>query len=98
MQLSAIGQEGNFKQTPERSEIEVLKENLELIKRQIGLEHVTVLSVADPDVAIKAGRYVSLLKQSPPSPGSPTSIFLTKEDTSKWVGLVGWVAVSDASM
>ncbi|PWA72632.1 leucine--tRNA ligase, cytoplasmic [Artemisia annua] len=61
-------------------EIEVLKENLELIKRQIGLEQVEVLSAADPDAAIKAGRYASLLKQSPPSPGSPTSIFLTKED------------------
>nr|GEX26532.1 E3 ubiquitin-protein ligase UPL1-like [Tanacetum cinerariifolium] len=61
-------------------EIDVLKENLELIKRQIGLEHVEVLSVADLDAAIKAGRYASLLKQSPPSPGSPTSIFLTKEE------------------
>nr|GFA06357.1 leucine--tRNA ligase, cytoplasmic [Tanacetum cinerariifolium] len=29
---------------------------------------------------IEAGRYASLLKQSPPSLGSPTSIFLTKED------------------
>nr|GEX76300.1 leucine--tRNA ligase, cytoplasmic-like [Tanacetum cinerariifolium] len=61
-------------------EIEVLKENLELIKRQISLEHVEVLSIADLDAAIKAGRYASLLKQSPPSPGSPTSIFLTKEE------------------
>nr|GEX86726.1 leucine--tRNA ligase, cytoplasmic-like [Tanacetum cinerariifolium] len=61
-------------------EIEVLKENLKLIKRQISLEHVKVLSVADLDAAIKAGRYASLLKQSPPSPGSPTFIFLTKEE------------------
>ena len=105
LQQSAIGQEGNFKQTQKLcmpflrfkkdevmqlgvqaldlklpfGEIEVLKENLELIKRQIGLEHVEVLSAADPDAAIKAGRYASLLKQSPPSPGSPTSIFMTKE-------------------
>ncbi|GJZ24741.1 leucine--tRNA ligase, cytoplasmic-like protein, partial [Tanacetum coccineum] len=60
-------------------EIEVLRKNSELIKRQIGLEHVEVLSAADPDAAIKAGPYASLLKQSPPTPGPPTCIFLTKE-------------------
>ncbi|GKC12361.1 RNA-directed DNA polymerase, eukaryota, reverse transcriptase zinc-binding domain protein [Tanacetum coccineum] len=57
----------------------VLKENLEQIKRQIGLEHVEVLSAVDLDAAIKASCYSSLLKQSPPSARSPTSIFLTKE-------------------
>ncbi|GKD76971.1 leucine--tRNA ligase, cytoplasmic [Tanacetum coccineum] len=84
LQQSAMGQEGNFKQTLKLcmpflrfkkdevmqlgvqaldlklpfGEIEVLKEFSELIKRQIGLEHVEVLSPADPDAAIKAGPYV----------------------------------------
>ncbi|XP_057990057.1 leucine--tRNA ligase, cytoplasmic isoform X1 [Hevea brasiliensis] len=57
-------------------EIEILQENLDLIKRQIGLEEVEVLSVADPDSFAKAGSYVSLLNQNPPSPGDPTAIFL----------------------
>ncbi|KAL9997480.1 putative leucine--tRNA ligase [Helianthus debilis subsp. tardiflorus] len=61
-------------------EIEVLQENLELIKRQIGLEHVEILSATDSDAVSKAGRHASLLKQTPPSPGSPTAIFLTKDD------------------
>ncbi|KAF8395231.1 hypothetical protein HHK36_019173 [Tetracentron sinense] len=43
-------------------EIEVLdQENLELIKRKLGLEHVDVLSAKDPDVVSKAGPLVSLL-------------------------------------
>ncbi|OAY45047.1 leucine--tRNA ligase, cytoplasmic [Manihot esculenta] len=58
-------------------EIEVLQENLDLIKRQIGLEEVEVLSVANPDAISKAGSYSSLLNQNPPSPGNPTAIFLT---------------------
>ncbi|KAF2293929.1 hypothetical protein GH714_005747 [Hevea brasiliensis] len=58
-------------------EIEVLQENLDLIKRQIGLEAVEVLSVADPNAIAKAGSYASLLNQNPPSPGNPTAIFLT---------------------
>nr|GEZ40924.1 leucine--tRNA ligase, cytoplasmic-like [Tanacetum cinerariifolium] len=60
-------------------EIEVLKEFSELIKRQIGLDHVEVLSAANPDAAIKAGPYAYLLRESPPTPGSPTCIFLTKK-------------------
>nr|GFB60140.1 leucine--tRNA ligase, cytoplasmic [Tanacetum cinerariifolium]GFB60203.1 leucine--tRNA ligase, cytoplasmic [Tanacetum cinerariifolium] len=62
-------------------EIEVLKEFSKLIKRQIGLEHVEVLSAANPDAAIKAGPYAYLLRESPPTPGSPTCIFLTKKGT-----------------
>ncbi|XP_023523654.1 leucine--tRNA ligase, cytoplasmic-like [Cucurbita pepo subsp. pepo] len=58
-------------------EIEVLKENLELIKRQIGLEEVEVLCASDTDAIAKAGALASLLKQNPPSPGNPTAIFLT---------------------
>ncbi|GAB4839099.1 hypothetical protein Ancab_028627 [Ancistrocladus abbreviatus] len=57
-------------------EVEVLSENLDLIKRQLGLEHVEVLSASDPDAFAKAGSLVSLLRQNPPSPGSPTAIFL----------------------
>lgn len=59
-------------------EIEVLQENLDLIKRQIGLEEVEILSAADPDALAKAGSLVSLLNQNPPSPGNPTAIFLTR--------------------
>ncbi|XP_010251893.1 PREDICTED: leucine--tRNA ligase, cytoplasmic-like [Nelumbo nucifera] len=59
-------------------EIDVLEENLDLIKRQLGLDHVEVLSAIDPDAVRKAGSHVSLLNQNPPSPGNPTAIFLTK--------------------
>ncbi|XP_034675252.1 leucine--tRNA ligase, cytoplasmic-like [Vitis riparia] len=58
-------------------EVEVLEENLELIKRQLGLEEVKVLSAADPEAIQKAGQYASLLNQNPPSPGNPTAIFLS---------------------
>ncbi|KAF2295829.1 hypothetical protein GH714_034392 [Hevea brasiliensis] len=58
-------------------EIDVLKENLDLIKRQIGLEEVEILAASDPDALAKAGSLVSLLNQNPASPGSPTAIFLT---------------------
>ena len=59
-------------------EIEVLKENLDLIKRQIGLEDVEILSAADVDSLARAGPLASLLNQNPPSPGKPTAIFLTQ--------------------
>ncbi|KAK9265450.1 hypothetical protein L1049_012394 [Liquidambar formosana] len=59
-------------------EIEVLQENLDLIKRQLGLEQVEVLSATDPDALAKAGPLVSLLNQTPPSPGNPTAIFLSR--------------------
>lgn len=59
-------------------EIEVLQGNLDLIKRQIGLEDVEILSAADADAVAKAGSLVSLLNQNPPSPGNPTAIFLTR--------------------
>ncbi|CBI29686.3 unnamed protein product, partial [Vitis vinifera] len=58
-------------------EIEVLRGNLDLIKRQLGLEQVEILSGTDPDALAKAGNLVSLLNQNPPSPGNPTAIFLT---------------------
>ncbi|KAK2970584.1 hypothetical protein RJ640_022821 [Escallonia rubra] len=59
-------------------EIEVLEENVELIKRQLGLERVEILAASDPDAFAKAGPHVSLLKQNPPSPGNPTAIFLSE--------------------
>ncbi|CAK9327095.1 unnamed protein product [Citrullus colocynthis] len=58
-------------------EMDVLNENLELIRRQIGLEEVQVLRASDADALVKAGALASLLKQNPPSPGNPTAIFLT---------------------
>lgn len=57
-------------------EIEVLSENVDLIKRQLGLEHVEVLSATDRDAVERAGSLRSLLDQNPPSPGSPTAIFI----------------------
>ncbi|KAL2508186.1 ATP binding [Forsythia ovata] len=59
-------------------EIEVLKENLELIKRQLGLDRLEVLSAIDDDAVEKAGNHATLLKSNPPSPGNPTAIFLNE--------------------
>ncbi|KAL6284759.1 hypothetical protein ACE6H2_015688 [Prunus campanulata] len=58
-------------------EIEVLKENLDLLKRQLDLEEVEVLSAANPDDRAKVGPLVKQIEQNPPFPGSPTTIFLT---------------------
>ncbi|GKA04496.1 leucine--tRNA ligase, cytoplasmic [Tanacetum coccineum] len=58
-------------------EIELLQQNLDLIKTRLGLQHVEICSATDPDAAIKAGPHVSQLKQTPPAPGSPTFIFFT---------------------
>ncbi|RVW64949.1 Leucine--tRNA ligase, cytoplasmic [Vitis vinifera] len=80
LQQSEIGQEGNFKETQKLSTLRRSGgpgENLELIKRQLGLEEVEVLSAADPEAIQKAGQYASLLNQNPPSPGNPTAIFLS---------------------
>ncbi|MCL7028532.1 hypothetical protein MKW94_019039 [Papaver nudicaule] len=56
-------------------EIEVLQENLELIKRHMGLEQVQVLNALNEDDVNKAEKPAILLRQTPPSPGSPTLIF-----------------------
>uniref|UniRef100_A0A2P2JIN3 leucine--tRNA ligase n=1 Tax=Rhizophora mucronata TaxID=61149 RepID=A0A2P2JIN3_RHIMU len=61
-------------------EIAVLQENTDLIKRQLGLEEVEILSAADPEAKAKAGPQVSLLDSNPPSPGNPTAIFLDLVD------------------
>ncbi|XP_052202149.1 leucine--tRNA ligase, cytoplasmic [Diospyros lotus] len=59
-------------------EMAVLEENSELIKRQLGLERLEILSATDPDAVRKAGTHASLLNQNPPSPGNPTAIFLSE--------------------
>ncbi|XP_010553692.1 PREDICTED: leucine--tRNA ligase, cytoplasmic-like [Tarenaya hassleriana] len=59
-------------------EMEVLQTNVDLIKRQLGLEEVEIMSATDPDAVAKAGPQASLLKQNPPSPGNPTAIFMTR--------------------
>ncbi|KAL6228149.1 hypothetical protein ACLB2K_002103 [Fragaria x ananassa] len=61
-------------------EIEVLQENLDLIKRQLGLQDVEVLSGTAPDALSKAGSLVKLIQQNPPTPGNPTAIFLTRNE------------------
>nr|CAD1818243.1 unnamed protein product [Ananas comosus var. bracteatus] len=63
-------------------EIEVLKENIDVIKRQLGLEHVEVLCATDDSDRSKSGPHISLLTQNPPSPGNPVAIFLSKAEFS----------------
>nr|GEV03594.1 leucine--tRNA ligase, cytoplasmic-like [Tanacetum cinerariifolium] len=71
LQQSAMGQEGNFKQTLKLCMPLLMfkKDEVMQFERQIGLENVEVLSAADPDAAIKAGSYANLLRESPPTPG-----------------------------
>ncbi|XP_010490186.1 PREDICTED: leucine--tRNA ligase, cytoplasmic [Camelina sativa] len=57
-------------------ELDVLRSNMDLIKRQLGLEEVEIYSASNPDDVSKAGPHASLLTQNPPSPGSPTAIFV----------------------
>ncbi|XP_061989436.1 leucine--tRNA ligase, cytoplasmic-like [Rosa rugosa] len=60
-------------------EIEVLEQNLDLIKKQIhGLEEVQVLSAINAADIARAGPHARLLEKNPPSPGSPTTVFLTR--------------------
>ncbi|KAI3848056.1 hypothetical protein MKX03_026841 [Papaver bracteatum] len=59
-------------------EMEVLQENQELIRRHLGLEQVLVLNASKEDDIEIAGQHAILLQQTPPSPGSPTSIFLSQ--------------------
>ncbi|KAL3508195.1 hypothetical protein ACH5RR_033577 [Cinchona calisaya] len=59
-------------------EIEVLETNSDLIRRQLGLDHLEILSAEHPDAIRKAGPHASLLRQNPPSPGNPTAIFLNE--------------------
>ncbi|KAG9456750.1 hypothetical protein H6P81_001258 [Aristolochia fimbriata] len=59
---------------------DVLNENLDLIKRQLGLEHVEVIVSSDDAAYRKAGPHSGVLKKNPPSPGNPISIFLTSSE------------------
>ncbi|KAI3980074.1 hypothetical protein MKX01_042728 [Papaver californicum] len=90
LKQSNVGQQANFKQVQKLcmpflsldlmlpfGEIEVLRENLELIKRHLGLEQVQVLNALNDDDMNIAGQHANLLRQTPPSPGSPTAIFLS---------------------
>ncbi|XP_058097646.1 leucine--tRNA ligase, cytoplasmic-like [Magnolia sinica] len=61
-------------------EIEVLQENTELIKRQLGLEHVEIISTSEDGAYTKAGPYRLVLEKNPPSPGNPISIFLCRSE------------------
>ncbi|KAM3383972.1 hypothetical protein ACQJBY_008559 [Aegilops geniculata] len=61
-------------------EINVLEENLELIRRQLGLEHVEVLPVFNGAARAKAGKHASVLDKNPPSPGEPVAIFMSKQE------------------
>ncbi|RZC83660.1 hypothetical protein C5167_046442 [Papaver somniferum] len=61
-------------------EMEVLQENQELIRRHLGLEKVLVLNASKEDDIEIAGQHAILLQKTPPSPGSPTSIFLSQND------------------
>ncbi|KAI8022552.1 Leucine--tRNA ligase, cytoplasmic [Camellia lanceoleosa] len=56
----------------------VLEENSELVKRQLGLERLEILSIVDPDAVARAGSHVSVLNQNPPSPGNPTAVFFSE--------------------
>ncbi|PQP97502.1 leucine--tRNA ligase cytoplasmic-like [Prunus yedoensis var. nudiflora] len=59
-------------------EVQVLEENIDLIKKQLVLEEVQVLSATNPDDRAKVGPHVKQIEQNPPFPGSPTTIFLTR--------------------
>uniref|UniRef100_A0A0C9RNJ6 leucine--tRNA ligase n=1 Tax=Wollemia nobilis TaxID=56998 RepID=A0A0C9RNJ6_9CONI len=61
-------------------EMQVLEENMDLITRQIGLEKLEVLSATDVNARDRAGPYISVLNQTPPSPGNPVAIFMTAQD------------------
>ncbi|KAM0940181.1 putative leucine--tRNA ligase [Dioscorea sansibarensis] len=61
-------------------EIIVLQENTDLIKRQLGLDHVEILSASDDSARSKAGPHISLLNQNPPSPGNPIAVFMNSSD------------------
>lgn len=65
-------------------ELQVLHGNSELIQRQLGLEELTVFSFSDPLGLRMVGSRISILNQSPPSPGSPVAIFLSRSDVTEF--------------
>lgn len=64
-------------------EMEVLQQNLDLMKRHLNLEELSIFSSSDPEARCKVGPRVSVLDQSPPSPGSPIAIFMSYADVSE---------------
>jgi leucyl-tRNA synthetase len=61
-------------------EIEVLRENIDFITRQLLLETVSVHSFTDADALARAGSYQTQLRQSPPTPGNPVAAFLSASE------------------
>lgn len=61
-------------------EMQVLQENVELIQRQLGLEELSIFSFSDSSALQMVGSRISILNQSPPSPGSPVAIFVSRSD------------------
>ncbi|EEF35924.1 leucine--tRNA ligase, cytoplasmic isoform X2 [Ricinus communis] len=59
-------------------EFDVLQENVDLIKRQLGLEEVEIFYATNADAVARAGSQVSVLNQNLPSPGKPSAIYLTR--------------------
>lgn len=59
------------------NEIEVLHENVDLIKRQLGLEEVKVFSVSDSEGIALAEKESSKIPTA--APGSPVALFLSTE-------------------
>ncbi|CAN6457035.1 unnamed protein product [Victoria cruziana] len=60
------------------NEMEVLQENIEVIKRQLGLELVEIFSISDRNSTSKVDSL--LQKMVPASPGNPVIIFLTDSE------------------
>ncbi|KAJ4792022.1 Leucine--tRNA ligase [Rhynchospora pubera] len=59
-------------------EMEVLIENKELIKRQLGVEQLEILDARNPNDVEKAGSHQHLVAQA--SPGNPAAVFMTEAD------------------
>ncbi|XP_040374767.1 leucine--tRNA ligase, cytoplasmic [Rosa chinensis] len=58
-------------------EIRVLLQNLDFIKREVGLDKVQVLSATNPEDLAKAGSPVKIIEAESSSPGNPAILFLT---------------------
>ncbi len=61
-------------------EMQVLQENVDLIKRQVGLEKMEIYFITDGSAQKKACSYVLVLNQKPLSPGNPVAIFMSTLD------------------
>lgn len=61
-------------------EMQVIQENVELIQRQLGLEELSIFSFSDSRALQMVGSRISILNQTPPSPGSPVAIFVSRSD------------------